>query len=175
MASNAARAIPDAAYIMDGDPGMAGGGTYTSPADEKRDPTIQDWENIFGPAGRDVKLDYQRNKKRSRWHLPDVLRGPNTFLNDKVDGLITDTTSSPFTTKILPYFYIEDVDRKIKWNRWSFDEGLASRVPYESAARTLTQSKTSYEGYTIRQGLAITMEVCNAHCTVKIQCMRLFT
>lgn len=29
----------------------------------------------------------------------------------------------------------QNVDQKIKWNRWSFDEGLASRVPYESAAR----------------------------------------
>lgn len=71
--------------------------------------------------------------------------------------------------------YIENVDQKIKWNRyslfffcsflksklnffdivakrrWSFDEGLSSRVPYESAARTLTQTKTSYAGYTVRQ------------------------
>ena len=51
-------------------------------------------------------------------------------------------TASPFTTRILPYLYYENVDAKIKWNRWSFDEGLASRVPYESAARTLTQTKT---------------------------------
>jgi hypothetical protein len=55
--------------------------------------------------------------------LPDVLKGSNPFLADKIDGLITDTTSSPFTTKILPYMYIENVDAKIKWNRWSFDEG----------------------------------------------------
>ena len=75
-----------------------------------------------------------------------------------MDGLITDTTASPFTTVILPYKYIENVDAKIKWNVWSFDEGMASRVPYESAARTLTQTKRSYAGYTIRHGLAITME-----------------
>lgn len=148
----------DPAYIVDGDPGRAGGGTYTAPADEKRDPTLEDWENIFGPAGRDVKLDLQRHKRYSRWHLPDVLKGPNPYLADKIDGLITDTTASPFTTKLLPYTYLENVDGKISWNRWNFDEGLASRVPYESAARTLVQSKTSYEGYTVRQGLAITME-----------------
>ena len=41
---------------------------------------------------------------------------------------------------------------------WRFDEGLASRVPYESSARTLTQSKESFSGYTVRQGLAITLE-----------------
>ena len=35
---------------------------------------------------------------------------------------------------------------------------MASRVPYESAARVLTQSKTSHAGYAIRQGLAIVME-----------------
>lgn len=46
----------------------------------------------------------------------------------------------------------------LKWNVWSFDESLASRVPYESAARTLTQTKKSYSGYVIRQGLGITLE-----------------
>ena len=49
-------------------------------------------------------------------------------------------------------------DRKIEWNVWTFDQGLASRVPYEAAARTLTQRKQSFSGYTVRQGLAITME-----------------
>jgi hypothetical protein len=142
-----------------GDPGRVGGGTYTNPrGDGNRDPTIQDYENIFGPAARDIRTDLQRNKRHARWHLPDVLRGSNTYLADRIDGLITDTTSSPFTTIILPYKYIENVDQKIKWNAWSFDEGLASRVPYESAARTLTQTKRSYAGYTIRHGLAITME-----------------
>jgi hypothetical protein len=41
---------------------------------------------------------------------------------------------------------------------YSFDEGMASRVPYESAARVLTQTKSSQSGYAIRQGLAIAME-----------------
>jgi hypothetical protein len=142
-----------------GDPGRVGGGTYTNPrGDGNRDPTIQDYENIFGPAARDIKMDMQRNKRHARWHLPDVLRGSNTYLADRIDGLITDTTSSPFTTVILPYKYIENVDQKIKWNAWSFDEGLASRVPYESAARTLTQTKRSYAGVYI----ALFME-CNAH------------
>lgn len=145
-------------YIIDGDPGRYGGGTYTAMANSRMDPTIQDYENVFGPAARDVKLDLQRNKRHARWHLPDALKGANPWLTDKIDGLITDTTSSPFTTKLLPYLYIENVDAKIKWNRWTFQEGLASRVPYESAARTLTQSKQSYSGYTVRQGLAITME-----------------
>jgi hypothetical protein len=63
-----------------------------------------------------------------------------------------------FTSRILPYKYITNVDGKIKWNVWSFDEGLSSRVPYESAARTLQQSKRSYAGYTIRQGMAIVLE-----------------
>jgi hypothetical protein len=54
--------------------------------------------------------------------------------------------------------YMEQPDRKIKWNVYSFDEGIASRVPYESAARVLPQTKRSFAGYAVRQGLAIAME-----------------
>ena len=116
------------------------------------------YENIFGPAARDIKFDTQRNKRHQRWHLPDALRGPSAFLTDRVDGLITDATSSPFTKNILPYKYLDQPDRKIKWNVYHFDEGVASRVPYESAARVLPQSKQSFSGYAVRQGLAIAME-----------------
>ena len=112
---NANREILAPSYIGDGDPGRVGGGTYTAPNDAKRDPTIQDYENVFGPAARDIKLDLQRNKRHNRWHLPDALKGSNPWLADKIDGLITDTSSSPFTSKILPYLYIENVDAKIKW------------------------------------------------------------
>lgn len=131
--ANADRAIPppDSLHLDN----FTGGGTYTAPNNMHSNPTLRDYENIFGPAARDIKLDLQRAKRHSRWHLPDALKGSNPWLTDKIDGLISDTTSSPFTTIILPYFYIENVDQKIKWNRWSFDEGLASRVPYESAAR----------------------------------------
>lgn len=73
----------------------------------------QDYESIFGPAARDVKLDLQRNKRHARWHLPDALKGSNPWIADKIDGLITDTSSSPFTTQILPYLYIENVDQVI--------------------------------------------------------------
>lgn len=157
--SNQNRSRHPYGYAGDGDPGMVGGGTYTAPGGNNRnDPNIQDYENIFGPAARDIKLDLQRNKRHARWHLPDALKGSNPYLADRIDGLITDTTASPFTTVLLPYKYIENVDAKLKWNVWSFDEGMASRVPYESAARTLTQTKRSYAGFTVRHGLAITME-----------------
>jgi hypothetical protein len=116
------------------------------------------YEAIFGPAGRDIRHDSQRNKRHQRWHLPDALKGYNAYLNDRVDGLITDATNSPFTKVILPYVYLENPDQKIKWNVYSFDEGLASRVPYESAARVLTQTKSSHAGYAVRHGLAIKME-----------------
>lgn len=131
-----------------------GGGTYTG---ANRQPSIEDYEAIFGPSARDIKQDNGRFKRHQRWHLPDVLKGPNEFLTDRVDGLITDTTNSPFTTTILPYVFLERPDQKIKWNVWSFDEGMASRVPYESAARVLAQSHKSFAGYTVRHGLAITM------------------
>ena len=143
------------AYLPDGDPGRHGGNTYTGTATE---PTIQDYENFFGPSARDIKTDLQRFKRHGRWHLPDILKGPNPWLTDRIDGLITDATNSPFTTKILPYRYKDEVDGKIKWNVWNFDEGMASRVPYESAARTLQQSKRSFAGYMIRQGMAIVLE-----------------
>jgi hypothetical protein len=142
-------------FLPDGEGSRQGGGTYTGNATE---PTIQDYENFFGPSARDIKTDLQRFKRHGRWHLPDILQGPNPWLTDRIDGLITDATNSPFTTKILPYRYKEEVDGKIKWNVWSFDEGMASRVPYESAARTLTQSKRSFAGYMVRQGMAIVLE-----------------
>jgi len=84
--------------------------------------------------------------------------GHNQYLTDRIDGLITDATNSPFTRNILPYVYIENPDQKLKWNVYSFDEGIASRVPYEAAARVLPQSKRSFAGYAVRQGLAIAME-----------------
>lgn len=150
------RSVPAPSYLPgNGNAGIHGGGTYTG---NSLEPQIGDWENIFGPAGRDVKTDQQRHKRHQRWHLPDVLKGPNAYLTDRIDGLITDTTNSPFTTIILPYKYIENPDAKIKWNSYSFDEGLASRVPYESAARVLTQTKRSYAAYAVRHGLAIEME-----------------
>ncbi len=154
--TQASRAINEPGYIPgNGNPGPYGGGTYTGTSLE---PMQADWENIFGPAGRDVKLDHQRQKRHQRWHMPDIIKGPNSYLTDRIDGLITDTTNSPFTTVILPYKYIANPDAKIKWNAYSYDEGLASRVPYEAAARVLTQTKRSYAAFAVRHGLAIEME-----------------
>ena len=135
--------------------GNFSGNTYNG-TDSQR--LIDSYEAIFGPAGRDIKYDPQRHKRHQRWHLPDNLKGRNEYLTDRIDGLITDATNGPFTRNILPYTYLDSPDQKIKWNVYSFDEGMASRVPYESAARVLTQSKTSHAGYAIRQGLAIVME-----------------
>ena len=154
--TQAQRSLPlSTSYIPDGNPGPYGGGTYTGYPTE---PTIRDYENVFGPSARDIKDDMQKYKRHGRWHLPDILKGPNPWLTDRIDGLITDATNSPFTSIILPYRYHDNVDGKIKWNVWSFDEGMASRVPYEAAARTLTQSKRSYAGYAVRHGLAINLE-----------------
>jgi hypothetical protein len=141
--------------LTNGDPGYTGGGTV-----QAADPStmMRNYENVFGPAVRDIKWDSQRHKRHQRWHLPDALKGANAFLTDRVDGLITDATTSPFTKNILPYMYMDQPDKKIKWNVYSFDEGMASRVPYEAAARVLPQSKRSFAGYAVRQGLAIAME-----------------
>jgi hypothetical protein len=149
------RSFAAPSYIGDGNMGPYGGGTLTG---QSLDPTIEDYMNIFGPAGRDVKIDHQRHKRMGRLHLPDVLQGPNQYLTDRIDGLISDATNSPFTSVILPYTYIDNPDRKITWRTYSYDEGLASRVPYESAARTLTQTKRSFKAFLVRHGLAINME-----------------
>lgn len=159
--THALRSMSDPMYLKTADPGYKGGGTYTSVGETEKMQSM--YENIFGPAGRDIKLDPQRQKRHQRWHpsdirLPAGLRGRNDFLTERVDGLITDATNSPFTKTILPYVYLDYPDHKIKWNVYSFDEGIASRVPYESAARVLPQTKRSFAGYTVRQGLAIAME-----------------
>ena len=141
-------------YINNANPGIMAPGIQS----QETSVTLEQYENVFGPAARDIKFDNQRNKRHQRWHLPDALKGANQYLTDRVDGLITDATNSPFTRNILPYVYLENPDQKLKWNVYSFDEGMASRVPYESAARVLPQTKRSYAGYAVRQGLAIAME-----------------
>jgi hypothetical protein len=130
-------------------------------ASTSNQPTIADFASIWGPAALDVNLDKDRNRRTSRLHLsqlPQELQGQQIYIADRIDGLITNATGSPFTSVILPYMHWDRPDNKIKWRVFSFDEGLASRVPYESAARTLTQSRESFSAYATRHGLAITME-----------------
>lgn len=152
--TQALRSVAEPHFITNADPGISGIGTHAA----ETHATLEQYENIFGPAAREIKFDNQRNKRHQRWHLPDALKGANQYLTDRVDGLITDATNSPFTRNILPYVYLENPDQKLKWNVYSFDEGMASRVPYESAARVLPQTKRSFAGYVVRQGLAIAME-----------------
>lgn len=131
-------------------------GTSTNAA-----PTIADLESIWGPVAREVKDDADRFQQISRRHLtnmPTPLQGQQIYIADRIDGLITGSTGSPFTSLILPYVFWSSPDAKIKWRVFSFDEGMASRVPYEAAARTLTQSQEKMSSYATRHGLAITME-----------------
>ena len=124
-------------------------------------PTAADFASIWGPAAMDLNLDKDRNRRTSRMHLsqlPQELQGQQIYIADRIDGLITTSTGSPFTSIILPYVHWDRPDTKIAWRVFSFDEGLASRVPYESAARTLTESREQFSTYATRHGLAITME-----------------
>lgn len=124
-------------------------------------PTMADLESIWGPVAREVKDDADRFQKISRRHLtnmPNALKGQQIYIADRIDGLITNATGSPFTSLILPYMYWSAPDSKIKWRVFSYDEGMASRVPYEAAARTLTQSQEKFSSYATRHGLSITME-----------------
>ena len=124
-------------------------------------PTVADLESIWGPVAREIRDDADRFQKISRRHLtnmPTPLKGQQIYIADRIDGLITNATGSPFTSLILPYMYWSAPDSKIKWRVFSYDEGLASRVPYEAAARTLTQSQEKFSSYATRHGLSITME-----------------
>lgn len=124
-------------------------------------PTIADFESIWGPVAREVKDDADRFQQISRRHLtnmPTPLQGQQIYIADRIDGLITGSTGSPFTSLILPYVFWSSPDSKIKWRVFSFDEGMASRVPYEAAARTLTQSQEKMSSFATRHGLAISME-----------------
>ena len=67
--------------------------------------------DVFGPEAYNVQPDRKRYSKEKRQHIPSVLIGPNDFITERVDGLITDATKSPFTTLILPYQYLQDPDR----------------------------------------------------------------
>ena len=89
------RSRTEPVYLTTGDPGTSGGGTVLSGDTSQM---LQAYENIFGPAARDIKFDTQRHKRHQRWHLPDTLKGASPFLTDRVDGLITDATSSPFVS-----------------------------------------------------------------------------
>jgi hypothetical protein len=112
-------------------------------------------------VARELKDDADRFQKISRRHLtnmPNILKGQQIYIADRIDGLITNATGSPFTSLILPYVYWASPDTKIKWRVFSFDEGMASRVPYEAAARTLTQSEEKNTSFGQRLGLGITME-----------------
>ena len=145
----------DPSYIGDGNPGFLGGGTYTG---QSTDSFISDQAEFFGPAAFNIRRDEQGQRRNQRNHLPDVLHGSNNFIADRIDGLITDATNSPFTTVILPYMYIEYPDKQLKWYTMSYDEGLATRVPYEASARVLTQTRESFKASMKRSGVAIRLE-----------------
>ena len=88
-------------------------------------PTIADFESIWGPTARDIRMDPDRFRRTARKHLtqmPPELQGQQLYINDRVDGLITGATGSPFTTLILPYHYCDAPDAKINWRVWSYDE-----------------------------------------------------
>jgi hypothetical protein len=68
------REISAPSYIGDGDPGMFGGGTYTHPKNDHTQPSIQDYENIFGPAARSVQKIYKPIDATSHQNrLTDIL------------------------------------------------------------------------------------------------------
>ena len=59
--TQASRLYGQPQYLTNADPGFVG----TSTASDTM-PTLQQWENIFGPAARDIKQDSQRHKRHQR-------------------------------------------------------------------------------------------------------------
>jgi hypothetical protein len=51
------------AYLGTGDPGYSGGGTVMASDPQNM---MSNYENIFGPAVRDIKWDEQRHKRHQR-------------------------------------------------------------------------------------------------------------
>ena len=79
--TQALRSSIEPSYLGTGDPGYTGGGTLRSNDTEGM---YQAYENVFGPAARDIKFDTQRQKRHQRWHLPDALKGASPFLGREV-------------------------------------------------------------------------------------------
>ena len=57
--TQALRSSIEPSYLGTGDPGYTGGGTLRSNDTEGM---MQAYENVFGPAVRDIKFDTQRQK-----------------------------------------------------------------------------------------------------------------
>lgn len=79
---HALRSMAAPEYLDNANPGYTGDGTVL-PSDPQT--MMANYENILGPAVRDIKWDEQRHKRHQRWHLPDALKGTNSFLTDRVD------------------------------------------------------------------------------------------
>ena len=54
----------------------------------KKAPKMKAYKNIFLPVAENIKQDMHRGKRYGRLHLPDTLKGSNSFLTDRVEGLI---------------------------------------------------------------------------------------
>ena len=51
-------------------------------------PTMKAYKNIFLPVAQDIKQNTRRGKGYGRLYLPDTMKGHNSFLTDRVEGLI---------------------------------------------------------------------------------------
>ena len=126
------------------------GSSRIAPAVDRTAPSVDDWADVFGPSAYDIVPDKNRNRKLGRVHLPDVLLGHNQYITDRVDGLITDATNSPFTTIILPYQYLEDPDRKLEWNGTLALPAFLCRGACCGAAPELWKCILSCKGFDMR-------------------------
>ncbi len=78
--SHAVRSSDGAGILPNNDPGNNGGGALMSSTST---PSTADFEDLFGPAGREVQQDNQRHKRHQRWHLPDVLKETQRVLKEE--------------------------------------------------------------------------------------------
>ena len=132
-------------------PGVQGRRTYSSTGDTERIQSM--YENIFAPLGGYRSTPSARNGTSAGTRATSAFRpGPGTQRLPHRAHRRSDHRCHqlPFTRTILPYVYLEYPDQD-KWNVYSFDEGIASRVPRICARPPQTKRSSR------RQGLAIAM------------------
>ena len=114
------------------------------------------WMEYFGPPAKEIKVNAYDKYANETYDLPEAYKGKNLWLRDTIDGFIVDDSDQWYTTYALPWAQTDDLH--VKWNKWTFNRGLAGRVPHEGIPRLITSTKQSHSETIERRGLAFILE-----------------
>lgn len=116
------------------------------------------FSKYFGePKGGWGNYDANYAQSYTTFDLPDALKGSNLFLRDTLDNEILEGSEEWPTTVALPYLRTNEIN--VKLSRSEFDRTIIGEVPHRSLSRLLRQSKTTFEGSTVRKGLGFIIEL----------------